>query len=492
MRISLYNYITDPLLPQKDGVNLAHENITRLLQDNTSVDLTISFHDFNRLLADENYARRELSGCDYVVSNVGPHAHYYFYLREKLNLSFRILRDVRTAIWSSYLFQEYLCTPYLRETDILMVASHYTRGIYEKLFPALKQGNTFRCYPLAVCFPDELPARSGLAQDKETICLGYIGRLSEDKNFPDLVELLIRLNLENGTTSRERENGESAKSEECGINTKYKLVACGEVHSESCSPTSVEEKIHRALGEGDYFEYMLPRKNRDIWELYRSFDLLIFPSTSNLETFGRVLIEASYAELPVVCGEHAAAAELMPPSSLCGVDYKYNFPFSTHFDHNLGKVNIADMVRAITNGGLSPSSCQREYAAHPEMFLDVLTTPLTEISVHLRKPLSLTASQKAFIDSLRVSMPPPLTMKRADRLIETLTQWFLALQDKRATEYPQLLTELMDNSKHAERTQRFIDKCAVTNSDFTNVGGIDIELCHIADFYPEFYMTPQF
>ena len=83
-------------------------------------------------------------------------------------------------------------------------------------------------------------------------------------------------------------------------------------------------------------------------------------------------------------------------------------------------------------------------------------------------------------------------MKRADRLIETLTQWFLALQDKRATEYPQLLTELMDNSKHAERTQRFIDKCAVTNSDFTNVGGIDIELCHIADFYPEFYMTPQF
>ncbi|MCP5428922.1 MAG: hypothetical protein H6962_01440 [Chromatiaceae bacterium] len=32
MRITLHDYVTDPLLTQKDGVNLAHENIAALLR----------------------------------------------------------------------------------------------------------------------------------------------------------------------------------------------------------------------------------------------------------------------------------------------------------------------------------------------------------------------------------------------------------------------------------------------------------------------------
>src|SRR5690606_9279611 len=94
MRVTLHDYATDPSLPQKDGVNLAHENIAALLKERGDRGLDVRFHDFTRLLADEDYARRVLSAADCVVSNVGPHAHYYFWLRERLGLDFRILRDV--------------------------------------------------------------------------------------------------------------------------------------------------------------------------------------------------------------------------------------------------------------------------------------------------------------------------------------------------------------------------------------------------------------
>ncbi|MCB1819631.1 MAG: hypothetical protein KDI77_17065, partial [Gammaproteobacteria bacterium] len=103
--------MTDPLLTQKDGVNLAHENIATLLRGVGKEQLLVRFHDFNRILTDQGYALDVLSNTDCVVSNVGPHAHYYFYLRERFDLDFRILRDVRTAIWSSYLLQEHLCRP---------------------------------------------------------------------------------------------------------------------------------------------------------------------------------------------------------------------------------------------------------------------------------------------------------------------------------------------------------------------------------------------
>src|SRR3990167_2612826 len=106
MRVGVHAYETDPLLPQRDGVNFAHENFTRLLREAENPGFEVEFHDFNALMSNLEHAREVLTGLDCVFSNVGPHAQYYFWLRETLGLDFRIVRDVRTAIWSSYLFQE--------------------------------------------------------------------------------------------------------------------------------------------------------------------------------------------------------------------------------------------------------------------------------------------------------------------------------------------------------------------------------------------------
>lgn len=465
LNVTLHEYVTDPALPQKDGVNLAHDNICALMRSQLGKSLNVVFHDFNRLLVDEGYARNVLATTDCVISNVGPHAHYYFHLRDRLGLNYRIFRDVRTAIWSSYLLQEYLCEPFLREEDVLMVSSNYTRGVYEKLFPHLTDYSCFLCYPLTVNFPDKVPARRQKT-DEETLILGYIGRLSEDKNFPDLVTLLIELNRTN--------------------TRKFKLLACGDVHSPSCAPAYIRAQVKEALGDGDFYEYLPARPHREIWSLLALFDVMLFPSTSNLETLGRVLIEASYAGLPVVSGAHAAAPELMPTTSLCQVTYDYEKSFSAHFDHRMGKINIPELAGIIALGKLEASRCHENFLDHPQKFIGALSLEATDISA--MDPLVLKPAQKALVEAIEVELPPPLSADAARPLIETMTTWFLGLQNKDSPVYAELVSQLLERTIYPIRTQSYLTKSALTRGDFTNVGGIDTELCHIARFYPRFSM----
>jgi len=462
MRVTLHDYQTDSSLPQKDGVNLAHENIAALLKTAQADVLEVHFHDFNRLLSDEAYALAVLGNTDCVISNVGPHAHYYFYLRHHHKLRFRIIRDVRTAIWSSYLLQEHLCKPFLQAEDLLLVASNYTRGLYEKIFPHLTRFPCFRCYPLTVQFPEVLPRRPP-KRNGEPMVLGYIGRLSEDKNFPELVTLIIELNRR--------------------YPRQYKLLACGDVHSASCNPEKIQLRIQSALGEGDYFEYLPSRPHSEIWSVLRRFDVKLFPSTSNLETFGRVIIEASYAGIPVICGAHAAAPELLPAEALCPVDYFTGRTFNTHFDHSLGKVSTHNILQTLS-GSLPSPDCHLEFLAHPQKFLELLT--LGRDAVARFDPLSLKPAQEEFINTLELDMPPPLNQAAATQAISQILPWFIGLQRKDAAARLQLSERLLHISTHPERTQRFLEKAHHTRADFTYVGGIDIELCHVLDFYPTF------
>ena len=463
-RVSLHDYRTDPLLPQKDGVNLAHENMAELLRTRPQPGLTVDFHDFNRLIEVPDYARATLSGVDCVLSNVGPHAHFYFWLRERLGLDFRIVRDVRTAIWSSYLHQEHLCQPYLRATDTLLVASNYTWGIYHEMFPHLARFPTALCYPLTACFPADRPA--GRASDRTAngeFFIGYLGRLSEDKNFPDIVELLIRLNSDPERSHR------------------YRLIACGDVHSPSCAPEATRARIGEMLGAGDWFEYLPARSYDRIWDVLARFDVMIFPSTSNLETLGRVLIEASYAHVPVVSGEHAATPELVAPGGLCRVDDQIGKTFSAHFDHRIGSVDIDAMVDALTKCNFAPSNCFETYDQHPALFQSLIADPAPAIGAP-----QLTASQKDFIARLSVDLPPSLDRSAADTTLAEMAEWFVDLQRKERPEYARKLARLAELSQHPERTARFVEKSRVTAGDFSNVGGIDIELCHLHRYYPAF------
>ena len=470
LRVGLHAYRTDPLLSQRDGVNMAHENITQLLRQLDDPNIAVHFHDFPELLANEDYARVVLTPLDCVVSNAGPHAHYYFHLRERLGLDFRIIRDVRTAIWSSYLLQEHLCQPFLRAGDTLMLASRYTLALYHRLFPVLRQFPATLCYPLTVCFPAVRPyPRPTIGTDTQRdIVLGFLGRLSEDKNFPDLVELLIRLNRDQGPDRR------------------YRLLACGDIHSNSCHPNAVHTRLAAELGEGNWFEHIPALDNGAIWNLLPRFDMMLFPSTSNLETFGRVLIEASFMHIPIVSADHAAAPELIDPSGLCPVDYRTDIGFPTHLDHQLGRVPVERLAEAIIGGNLRPSNCYDRYAKHESRFVELLRRPPTADEALFPLP-----SQQEFIDRLCVELPPTPSSAQASALLDTMAAWFLRLTNKALPGWDSAADDLLSRSAFPERTRGFIDKARRTSGDFTNVGGVDIELCHIAGFYPHFTIAPQ-
>jgi glycosyltransferase involved in cell wall biosynthesis len=469
IKLTLHDYRTDPLLPQKDGVNLAHENMAELLRTRPHPGLSVGFHDFNRLIDDPGYALATLSDVDCVLSNVGPHAHFYFWLRERLGLDFRIVRDVRTAIWSSYLHQEHLCRAYLRPTDTLLVASNYTWGIYNKMFPHLASFPTVLCYPLTACFPADRPiGHLAERQPSDDFTIGYLGRLSEDKNFPDIVELLIRLNRDPQRRHR------------------YRLIACGDVHSPTCAPEAIRTKIDDELGAGGWFEYLPARSYDRIWDVLARFDVMIFPSTSNLETLGRVLIEASYAHVPIVSGEHAATPELVAAGGLCRVEYQTDKSFSAHFDHRIGSVDIDAMADVLKRRSFGLSDCFETYDRHPALFLSTLADRAPSIAAPC-----LTATQQAFIANLSVDLPEPIDLTRSDTAIAEAALWFADLQRKGTPEYAAKLKQLATISHHPERTARFAAKSAATSGDFTNVGGIDIELCHLHRFYPEFRIAPQ-
>jgi hypothetical protein len=346
-----------------------------------------------------------------------------------------------------------------------MVASNYTWAIYDHIFPGLRGHSTAICYPLTVAFPDDRPAPRDPPGKDQDFVIGYLGRLSEDKNFPCLVDLVIDLNRA-GDRSR-----------------RYRLLACGDVHSPACQPDEVRHKIEDALGVGNWFEYLPPIDNDAIWNLLARFDCMMFPSTSNLETFGRVLIEASFARVPIVGGEHAAASELIDDAGLCPVAYKEGETFSAHFDHCLGRVAVADMTRALTSGKLRASRSYETYAAHDKVLCDLIAAA----PPRGRKP-GLSASQQAFVAGLDVALPPTLSQDEAMATIERMASWFVRLQDKASPAWKPLVAELLERSTYKERTHRFISKAWASSGDFTNVGGIDIELCHIAHFYPTFQM----
>lgn len=464
MKLALHNYRTNPSLSQRDGVNLAYTEIATLLARDRDRNVEVQFHDFPRLLADERYAYEQLVDIDCAISNVGPHAHYYFYLREKLGLDFRIVRDCREAMRSNYLLQEYLIQPFLRADDALLFVSSYGQLLFESFFPHLLSSNSAVCYPFVSSFPRHQRSTRADGRGSSPFVIGYVGRLSEDKNFPQLVDLVVDLN-------RSRPGG-------------YRLVAVGDVHSPSCDPERIARRVRQEVGCLDCFEYHSPVGHTDVWRYYETFDAFVFPSTSNIETLGRVLIEASYKGVPILASDHAAAADLIPSDALVPVQYRTNQQWSTHFDFPLGEVNLGQLIEKFDAPRLVQSDCWRLYASHAKDFLSIITSHgLPDADRMSVRP----DSRSPLLGRVRLmGMPESRAIGAMSPLIDEMRAWFVDLHSTDPGTRGRRLAALRAMSLYPDRTHRYGMKVNAGVGDFTNVGGIDFELCHVARFYPSF------
>ena len=466
-RLTLHHFESDPSLQQRDGVNLAHTEINQLLGSGAYPELHVEFHDFARLMTDRDYAVKTLGSVDCVLCNVGPHAHYYHYLRDRLGLDFRIVRDVKTALWSGYLLQESLCEPYLRAGDALLATSHYSRVLTQHLFPHLR-GSPIHLFEPVLAAPTapSLP-KGGPRLNGHMTTLGYVGRLSEDKNFPQAVDLLIALDRE--------EPG------------RYRLMAVGAVHSASCAPDIVAQRIRAATGRDDLFVYLPPVGHDRVMALLAQFDYFLFFSTSNLEVLGRVLVEAAHAGIPVLAANHAAAPELLAPASLLEVKYEFEQEFHSHFDAPLGSIDVAAAAEKICRRAI-PHAPPRPTMNRPETLLSVLTARTPEWAAGTEP--SLPPAQTRFLKQLRWGGLPRFSSRhQAAATIEPLADWFSALNTRAGGDFEWRLQELERRSRFKERTRRFIATSMTTRCDFTNLGGIDIELCNIAGYHPRFKLS---
>jgi len=461
-RVGYHAFHTYERHPGRDGANRAYEEIGRLLSDETRLDVVP--HDIRSLLDDEFQAIRVLGACDVVVASVGPHAHFYHFLRQKHGLSFRIVRDVRTALWNGYLLQECLTSPLSRAEDSVIHSSAYSRDLFTRLL-GNSMGERLVCYPLMRWFPPQTEVTARGRRPRNKITVGYVGRLTDDKGFPEALALLNEL---------------------CRRNPgKFRLVAVGEG-----SPPYGSAAVSRSLTQPALSAYSWrPAVTwTSIWECYRDFDVLFFPSTSTLETLGRVLVEAMYSGLPVVASEHGATSELLDPKALIKTTYDVTRDYSAHFAAPLASVDIQQAADLIADESFVASEGHWLYRDDAARFAALLAGGNGSVSSAMRPG---TVLQRSFIDRVEASdLTRPINPEEAMRAIGRLIGPFLRLNGRGVSRLA-MLGELTWKSRHRRKTIEFARRAIGRGEDFTNIGGVDLQLSHLLQFYPWFRIAPD-
>ncbi|MEQ1801134.1 MAG: glycosyltransferase family 4 protein [Gammaproteobacteria bacterium] len=282
------------------GAPINYSEVSRLIL--ATRDLAPARHDFHALVAEGSATalRQVIRPGDTLVCTAGPYAHLYHYWREQSGLDFRIIRDARTTAWTPYLAQEWLAAPLLRDGDELILPSDFARTFYRQLFPHLADAGVCVLYPLAA----HLPAiRRGPGRDDGRLRIGCLGRIADDKNVAAAFELL-----------REIQKARPAELHLAGAfyPRGTELASAADIPAFAGRLGLVPGSV---IYHGD-----LPYQA--IWRFLGEVDVLYFPAVSSNESFGRVLLEAGRAGVPVIATDYAAAAELVPAGNLVPVAYR--------------------------------------------------------------------------------------------------------------------------------------------------------------------------
>lgn len=334
-----------------DGSNYYYLENTRLLQEQKPRSIKLVPHDFKSLVQGKEKLPK-LTKKDALLSNVGPYAHIYHYLREKHNLKFRIIRDVQTGLWPGYFFQEKICNKYMREGDKVMFLSEFARQLHIKLFPeTLNEDNTFVCAPLMHFFPKEIKKR----EKDDNLILGWVGRVTNSKNFDQALDAFIKLN-------KERDNVKFIVAGEPFV-AKTKLSI-----KKTLEKNRVKQEDFIYINGGNFIPY------NSVWDVYGKMDVFLFPSLAIPESLGRTIIEACYAGVPVIASYHGAAPELLNEKNLVSVEYRNDlFQLNPANPYTFGKVGMEDFMKKLHNyKNLSRMNNTSKYSNHYIKFFNIL------------------------------------------------------------------------------------------------------------------------
>ncbi|WDD92408.1 glycosyltransferase family 4 protein [Burkholderia sp. FERM BP-3421] len=352
MRVAFNHYRTQRT---SNGALYFYSETSKLLTQAAPAGVHPEPHDvFELLRQDErDLARfvRRLGPDDVVVCNAGPYGHFYHYLRERYDGRFRIIRDIRTSSWGGYHFQEMLAGPLNRPGDLVLFPSEFCRAYFIHHHAAsLHAGNTAVSYPLATSFPATRPARPRPARG---LRIGYLGRVSADKNFAQVLDFLAAVRRDDRAAS---------------------LQVAG--HVEGRSAARAMQVVRRELEArgipADAVAYHGHLPYQKIWAFFEQIDVFFFPAVSSVESLGRVLLEAQHAGVSTIAGGYAAAPEILPEANLLDIDFRCDTAFDMGQPFSFGSVRletVAETIRACTPGvPRSRSACYSE-----QVYLDYVT-----------------------------------------------------------------------------------------------------------------------
>ncbi|MDH6115456.1 glycosyltransferase involved in cell wall biosynthesis [Kitasatospora sp. MAP12-15] len=286
MRLHVHDYTAVNLSGILDGAVLMHQQMAQLLSARADV-----------VLHDQTAGRDCLANVgdgDVVYAGNGPYAHLYHLWREQHGTDFRIVREVHTTFWSGYWTQEELCAPLTRPGDVVLFPSEFTRQVFLREFPGTGPGNSAVAYPMLARIPHA--AQAPVPPPGAPLRIGYLGALSEAKNFDQVLGVFQRYHRESGG--------------------RAELVFAGKPNHPRWETGTI---LARLASEGVPSEAVTPLgllHPSELTDFLSRIDVLLFPSTASRESLGRVVVEALAHGIPVLAADMGPAVELLPARNL--------------------------------------------------------------------------------------------------------------------------------------------------------------------------------
>ncbi|MGP9022675.1 glycosyltransferase [Streptomyces sp. BR1] len=325
MRLHVHDYTSVNVSGILDGAVLMHQEMARLLTARGDV-----------VLHDQTFGPDCLAQArdgDVVYAGNGPYAHLYHLWRERSGAGFRIVREVHTTFWSGYWTQEELCAPLARPGDAVLFPSEFTRQVFLREFPGTGPDNSAVAYPMPTRMPRA--ARTPTPPLGTPLRIGYLGALSEAKNFDQVLRVFKECRHQSGG--------------------RAELVFAGKPNH----PRWATENILAWLAsEGVPADAVTPLgllHPSQLADFFSRIDVLLFPSTASRESLGRVVVEALAYGVAVLAADIGPAVELLPKRNLVPTALRTGTEFTMDRIGPLGAVDEDELVARLLERDYEPA-----------------------------------------------------------------------------------------------------------------------------------------
>lgn len=264
------------------GFSDAQQAVRRLLGTQGARGFRLVELEPSIFLADDLAGR--LRGLDVVFANCGPLTAFLFAVRAREGLDFSIIREVRTLGWIGYAFQEYVACALQRPEDVCVHVSEFCKQTWRGV---RGDCNDLVYYPMLWAEPKARP--SAPPEGRKLRC-GFFSRLSRDKGLALVPDILAKL---------QRAGWPIGSLDMCGNGADPALL---ERVTARLGALGVMPISH---GEVDY---------RRTAALMEGVDIVLFPSVSSYESFGRVVAEAYNLGKTTVASDFCAGRDLLAPA----------------------------------------------------------------------------------------------------------------------------------------------------------------------------------